>query len=591
MNIVRLIADLIGADLRALPALEGVEGLDAALAKVAVTPTRDPSHGDLATNAAMVLSKPARSKPRDLAEALVKRLQERPEFTSVEIAGPGFVNLRLAPSLYQQLVGRIVALGTSYGDSDQGGGVPVNVEYVSANPTGPLHLGHARGAIFGDTLSGLLAKAGWAVTKEYYINDAGSQVLTLARSVHLRYREAVTGETADIPEGLYPGDYLIPVGEALAASHGDALLHQSEEEWLPVVRRAALDAMMALIREDLAAANIRQNVFSSEAALVDSGAVDATLDALAARDLVFIGKLEPPKGKPVPDDFEPTELTLFRATQFGDEVDRPVRRSTGETTYFAPDIAYHADKFDRGFGRMINVWGADHGGYVKRMTAAVQAVTEGKGSLTVVLGQMVGLVRDGEPVKMSKRSGTFITMREVVDEVGSDIIRLHLAARHPNEQMEFDVAEATKVTNENVFYYLQYAHARCRSIQIRGTEAFPGLGTDAGVLAGAPLDRLSTEADMDLIKLLAVWPMIVESAAQALEPHRIVGYMKDLAAGLHQMWNRGNEDPALRFVLPDDAETTQARLALATAVKATLASGFTVLGITPLDQLVREEAA
>ena len=547
---------------------------DLPLRALAVEPPRDPAHGDLSTNVAMVLGKPAKMAPKALAEKLKPALEALPGVTGVDIAGPGFINLRLADSFWQARLADILKAGPAYGDSRIGGGEAVNVEYVSANPTGPMHVGHCRGAVFGDALSGLLEKAGFAVTREYYINDAGAQVDVLARSAHLRYREAL-GETVTIPEGLYPGDYLKPVGAAIARAEGERWRTAPEGEWLPVFRRLAIDAMMGLIREDLAALGISHKVFASEKALHEGGAVKAAVDDLANRGLVYTGVLEPPKGK-LPDDWEPRPQLLFRASQFGDDIDRPLQKSDGAWTYFAADIAYHWDKYRRGFRHLINVLGADHGGYVKRLQAAVKAVSNGEASLDVKIIQLVNLMDGGEPVKMSKRSGTFVTLRDVVDEVGKDVVRFIMLTRKNDAALDFDYQKVREQSKDNPVFYVQYAHARVYSVLRR-----------AGMAVGdnPPVAMLSHPAEIALVRTLANWPRIVEQAALAHEPHRIAFYLYDLAAEFHALWNRGNDEPGLRFVQDGQPDLTRARLAMISGVAAVIASGLKVLGVTPVEEM------
>ncbi len=558
-------------------------GLDTS--RVAVEPPREAEHGDVATNAAMVLSKAAGMKPRDLAELIVAKLQELDEVTSAEAAGPGFINMRLADGFWLDRLKDILAAGVAYGDSDLGRGKKVNVEYVSANPTGPMHVGHGRGAVVGDALARLLAKAGYAVCKEYYINDAGAQVDTLARSLHLRYREAHGEDIGEIPEGLYPGDYLIDAGKALKDADGDKWLGKDEAEWLEPLRAFAVDAMMDLIRDDLAALGVEHDTFSSERALVEAGGVDAVMGSLEDRDLIYIGVLEPPKGKK-PDDWEPRPQTLFKATEFGDDVDRPVKKSDGSWTYFASDMAYHLDKFKRDYADMIDVWGADHGGYVKRMQAAVKALTEDDGALDVKLCQMVNLMDDGEPVKMSKRSGNFITLREVIDEVGKDVVRFIMLTRKNDAQLDFDMAKVKEQTRDNPVFYVQYSHARCRSVLRQALELFGDGALTPDALASANLSRLGDPAELALIKEMAAWPRTVESAAEAHEPHRIAYYLQDLAGAFHALWTKGaREDTSLRFITESDKDLTMARLALVSALAMVIASGLAVMGVQPVEEL------
>jgi arginyl-tRNA synthetase len=558
-------------------------GLDTS--KVVVEPPRDASHGDLATNAAMVLSKEAKSAPRALADLIAQNLRDEPGVATVEVAGPGFINVALTPDCLDGVLRAALADPDGFGRSRQGGGRKVNVEYVSANPTGPMHVGHGRGAVFGDALANLLGFAGWDVTREYYINDAGAQVDVLARSAFLRYREALGEDVGPVPEGLYPGDYLKPVGEALVAEHGAGLRDLPEAEWLPVVRSKAIAMMMDMIRTDLAALEIRHDVFFSERSL--STPVDhirATIDDLRSRDLVYEGRLPPPKGQPI-EDWEDREQTLFRATAFGDDVDRPLLKSDGTYTYFAADIAYHASKYHRGFASMIDVWGADHGGYVKRMNAAVKAVTGGKGDLDVKLCQLVRLLRNGEQVRMSKRAGDFVTLRDVVDEVGRDPVRFMMLFRKNDATLDFDLGKVIEQSKDNPVFYVQYAHARCRSIFRQAAAAFPQDSSLTVDLASADLSLLRDEAELGLVKRIAQYPRVVEAAAGSHEPHRIAFYLYDLASDFHSLWNRGKEAPHLRFVIETDRKSTCARLALVHAVMSVLASGLAILGVAAPDEM------
>ncbi len=557
-------------------------GLD--FARVSVEPPRDPCHGDLATNAAMVLAKAAGLPPRAIAEPLAEALRSAEAVESVEMAGPGFINLRLGADFWRERLAEILLAGPAYGDSRLGQGQKVNVEYVSTNPTGPLTVGHARGAVIGDALSSLLAKAGYEVTREYYINDAGAQVDTLARSAHLRYCEALGRDIGEIPEGLYPGDYLKEVGVGLAERHGRALLDQPEEDWLAEVRRFAIDAMMDMIRRDLAALGVEQEVFSSERALVEAGGVEAVLETLEAQGLIYTGVLEPPKGKR-PDDWEPRPQTLFRATAFGDDVDRPLKKSDGTWTYFAGDMAYHLDKFRRGAEVMIDVWGADHSGHIKRMKAAVSALTEDRSRLEVLICQLVTLTRGGEPVRMSKRAGTFVTLREVLEEVGKDVVRFIMLTRRNDAPLDFDLEKVMEQSRDNPVFYVHYAHARARSVLRHAAEACPGIAQDPAALAVGPLHLLTDSDELGLIKSLAGWPRLVESAAEAYEPHRVAFYLYDLASAFHGLWNRGNEDASLRFLLPDQPELTAARLALVQGLAFVIASGLIVFGVEPVEEL------
>src|SRR6186713_1276897 len=581
---LHLFADVLArvhATCRALAAESGwPEGID--VSRVVVEPPRDPSHGDMATNAAMVLAKEAKAKPRDLAEQIAGRLRADPLITKVDVAGPGFINLTLKPAAWADALRTVLREGADYGRVR--GGPKVNVEYVSANPTGPMHVGHCRGAVFGDALASLLEFGGHDVTREYYINDAGAQVDVLARSAFLRYREALGEDIGAIPEGLYPGDYLKPVGQALAKEHGDKLLAMSEAQWLPAVRAKAIAMMMDEIKGDLAALNIRHDVFFSERSLIETGnnKVAETIDFLRAKGDIYEGRLPPPKGAPV-EDYEDRIQTLFRATAYGDDVDRPLIKSDGSYTYFASDIAYHKNKIDRGFLEMIDVFGADHGGYIKRMQAAVKGVSDSKAALDVKVVQLVRLLRHGEPVKMSKRSGDFVTLREVVDEVGSDAVRFMMLFRKNDAVLDFDLAKVLEQSKDNPVFYVQYGHARGHSIFKNAREVVPDLPEDdaarAAWLGSAPVERLTDPAELDLLKRLALYPRMVEAAAVAHEPHRIAFYLYDLASEFHALWTKGRDLPYLRFIMTNDAEITKARLAMVQGVVSVLASGLAVLGV------------
>jgi arginyl-tRNA synthetase len=560
------------------------------LDRIVVEPPREASHGDLATNAAMVLAKDAGLKPRDLAERIAAELRKLPQIVKVDVAGPGFINMTLAPSVWQQALRAAILAGAEFGRSDVGKAEPVNVEYVSANPTGPMHVGHCRGAVFGDALANLLAFTGFEVTREYYINDAGAQVDVLARSAYLRYREAL-GEKITIPEGYYPGDYLKPVGAALAAEHGRALNQMPEDAWLPIVRAKATGMMMAVIREDLAALNVRHDVFFSERSLIEGGrdAVAATIAGLRHEGKVYEGRLPPPKGA-VDEDWEDREQTLFRTTDFGDDVDRPLDKSDGSYTYFASDIAYHKSKLDRGFRNMIDVWGADHSGYIRRMKAAVSAVSGGKAELDVKIVQLVNLLRDGEPVKMSKRSGNLVTAREVIDEVGRDAVRFMMIYRKNDAPLDFDLVKVKEQSRDNPVFYVQYGHARCQSIFRNARDILPALpevaGARAGALAQAALARLDEPAELALMRRIAAYPRLVESAAVAHEPHRIAFYLYELASEFHALWTRGSKEaPHLRFIIQNDPEMTMARLTLVQGVVTVLASGLAMLGVGAPDEM------
>jgi arginyl-tRNA synthetase len=557
-------------------------GID--FARVVVEPPRDAAHGDMATNAAMVLAKEAGTKPRDLADRIVEKLRADDLVASVDVAGPGFINLTLKPQVWADELRTVLRENVSYGKSAIGSGAKVNVEYVSANPTGPMHVGHCRGAVFGDALGGLLQFAGFDVTREYYINDAGAQVDVLARSAFLRYREALGESIGEIPEGLYPGDYLVPVGQALVAEHGDKLKAMAEASWLPIVRAKAIAMMMDMIKGDLAALNIKHDVFFSERSLVETGnnKVTETIDFLRSKGDIYEGRLPPPKGKPV-DDYEDRIQTLFRATAYGDDVDRPLIKSDGGYTYFASDIAYHKNKIDRGFRDMIDVFGADHGGYIKRMQAAVKGVSGGNAALDVKVVQLVRLLRNGEQVRMSKRSGDFVTLREVVDEVGSDAVRFMMLFRKNDAVLDFDLAKVLEQSKDNPVFYVQYGHARGHSIFKNAREVVPDLPEDdasrAAWLGDAPVERLTDPAELDLLKRLALYPRMVEAAAVAHEPHRIAFYLYDLASEFHALWTKGRDLPYLRFIMTNDAEITKARLAMVQGVVSVLASGLAVLGV------------
>lgn len=559
---------------------------DARVSAITVEPPRDASHGDVSTNAALVLAKPAGKNPRDIAAKIAEALQGIKEIDKVDIAGPGFINLTLSRDFWIEIVACVLKDGTAYGRSQLGDGHKVNIEYVSANPTGPLHVGHCRGAIFGDALANLLDFSGHDVTCEYYVNDAGSQVDTLARSAFLRYREALGEDIGKIPEGLYPGDYLVPVGKALAKQHKDKFLTMDEAQWLPLIRDAAIDAMMELIREDLKAVNIRHDIFFSERSLTADGQdkVQDTIDWLQAKGLVYEGHLPPPKGK-LPDDWEDREQTLFRATNFGDDVDRALKKSNGGYTYFAADMAYHRDKIQRGFKDMIDVWGADHGGYVKRMQSAVKALSEDKASLDVKICQLVNLFRDGEPVKMSKRAGDFVTLRDVVDEVGPDPVRFIMLYRKNDAPLEFDFAKVLEQSRDNPVFYVQYAHARCYSIFRNANQVFPNINPDGGDIDTSQLALLRDKEDIALMRQLGQFPRIIEASALAHEPHRVAFYLYDLAAEFHSLWNRGKELPQLRYIHEDNEELTLARIALVAATAQVIASGLEILGVNAVREM------
>ena len=566
---------------------DGVVPAEASIEGIALEPPKDSSsHGDLATNAAMVLAKPAGLPPRALAERIVPLLSSDPYIDKVEIAGPGFINLTLSLRFWPTVLRMVLEQGDGYGKSAVGKSQVVNVEYVSANPTGPMHVGHCRGAVFGDALASLLAFTGFDVTREYYVNDAGSQVDALARSAYLRYREALGEEVGEIPEGLYPGDYLKPVGKLLVEQHGRELLALREGEWLPIVRDASLRAMLAMIEGDLAELGIRHDVFFSERSLIDGphDQVAETIADLKSKGLVYEGRLPPPKGK-VDEEWEDREQLLFRSTEFGDDMDRPLVKSDGGYTYFASDMAYHRDKFRRGFNTMIDVWGADHSGHVKRMKAALAALTGGKADLDIKLCQLVRLFRGGEPVKMSKRAGTFVTLRDVVDEVGEGPVRFMMLFRKNDAPLDFDFVKVTEQSRDNPVFYVQYAHARASSVLRNVRDVFPDLDLGGGALAQSDLDRLTDPAEVALIRKIAQFPGLVESAAKTHEPHRIAFYLYDIAGEFHGLWNRGKNSPQLRFIYETDRELTRARVALVAATKQVLASGLGILGVTAMHEM------
>ena len=579
MNLFAEIRSLVIASLDDMVAAgELPAGLDTS--SVAVEPPRDAAHGDMATNAAMVLAKPAGMAPRVIADALAERLAADPRIVTAEAAGPGFLNLRLAPAVWQAIVKAALGAGRDFGRSTLGQGARVNVEFVSANPTGPMHVGHTRGAVFGDALASLLDFAGYKVTREYYINDGGAQVDVLARSAYERYREA-NGLSPEIAEGLYPGDYLIPVGEALKAKYGTSLLDKPESVWLADVRDFATEAMMEMIRGDLALLGVRMDVYSSEKALYGTGKIEAAIDTLRGMGLIYEGTLEPPKGK-LPEDWEEREQTLFRSTAHGDDVDRPVKKSDGAWTYFAPDIAYHYDKITRGFDLLIDVLGADHGGYVKRLKAVVSALSNGRVPLEVKLIQLVKLWKNGAPFKMSKRAGTFVTLRDVVEQAGADVTRFVMLTRKNDATLDFDFDKVLDQSKDNPVFYVQYAHARVCSVIRKAAEA--GIAADDATLAGADLTRLSHEAEIGLARKIAEWPRLVEIAAKGQEPHRVAFYLYEVASDLHALWNRGNEDASLHF-LQADAATSQAKIALARAAGVVISAGLAILGVTPVEEM------
>ena len=579
MNLFADIRALVVAELDGLMASGALPGgLD--LGAVAVEPPRDAGHGEMATNAAMVLAKPAGMQPRAIADALALRLMADPRVAGADVAGPGFLNLRLKPVAWQGLLRDVLVQGAGYGRSSLGAGRRVNVEFVSANPTGPMHVAHARGAVVGDALAALLDFAGYAVTREYYINDGGGQVDVLARSAYERYREA-NGLSPEIAEGLYPGDYLIPVGEALKEMHGDRLLDRPESEWLAEVRVFATDMMMTMIRHDLAALGVTMDVYSSEKALYGTGQIEAAIERLRGLGLIYTGTLEPPKGK-APEDWEPREQTLFRSTAFGDDQDRPVQKSDGSWTYFAPDIAYHFNKVQRGFDELINIFGADHSGYVKRLRAVVSALSENRVSLDIKLIQLVKLLKGGQIVKMSKRAGTFVTLRDLIEEVGPDVVRFVMLTRKNDVALDFDFDKVTEQSKDNPVFYVQYANARVNSILRKARDA--GLDVSDASLSAAQLAHLGHEAELAVIRKLGEWPRLVEIAAKGHEPHRVAFYLYELASDFHGLWNKGNDDDSLRFIQGDTAKSL-AKIALARAVGVVICAGLGILGVTPVEEM------
>ena len=557
-------------------------GLD--MSRVKVEPPRDAAHGDMATNAAMVLAKFAGKNPRKLAEALAEKLKTVSGVAETSVAGPGFVNFRLVDREWVSILPEILKSGIHYGDSTRGGGEKINVEYVSANPTGPLTIGHARGAVVGDTLAALLQKAGFDVVREYYINDAGNQVETLARSVYLRYREALGEKIAEIPPGFYPGEYLKDVGAALVKRDGKKWMEESESVWLPVCKAIALEMMMAEIRKDLKDMGIQFAVFTSEQAIIDADIVNKVFKELDDQGLIYTGVLEPPKGKKL-DDWEERPQTLFRSTRFGDDTDRPLKKANGAWTYFSNDVAYHWDKFSRGSKILIDIWGADHGGYVKRIQSAVKAVTKQQATVDVKLCQLVHTLDNGKPVRMSKRAGTFVTLRDMLDKVGKDVLRFIMLTRRNDQTLEFDFAKVTEQSRDNPVFYVQYAHARCHSVLRNANAMFPQEDLSAEALAKADVTLLNSEDELKLIRLMAGWPRQVESSAEAHESHRIAFYLHDLASEFHSFWNKGRDDTTLRFLIEQDKELSLARLALVRAVATVIASGLAVMGVTPVEEM------
>jgi len=580
---MNLFADIRALVLDALTQMQSEGSLPAELdfANVAVEPPRDPLHGDMATNAAMVLAKAAKMKPRDIADALAVKLAADDRVTVADVAGPGFLNLRLSPSVWLDIVPNALQSGADFGRSNMGGGKKVNVEYVSANPTGPLHVGHTRGAVFGDALASLLDFAGYDVTREYYINDGGAQVDVLARSVYLRYLEA-NGQAVQFEDGTYPGDYLIEVGQDVKAKYGDTLVGKPEAEWLKELREFSTDAMMDLIRRDLASIGVKMDVFFSEKSLYGTGLIEKALESLDAKGLIYEGVLEPPKGKK-PDDWEAREQTLFKSTDHGDDVDRPVKKSDGSWTYFAPDIAYHYDKVQRGFDELIDIFGADHGGYVKRMKAAVSALSDGKVPLDIKLCQLVKLYKNGEPFKMSKRAGTFITLSDVVEQVGPDVARFVMLTRKNDAPLDFDFDKVLEQSKDNPVFYVQYAYARVSSVLNKAKEA--GLDVSDTTLAAANADHLGHESELNVAKKLAEWPRLLELAAKHNEPHRIAFYLYELASEFHSLWNRGKDETDLRFLQEGKNEVSLAKISLIRSVSVVISAGLGILGVTPMEEM------
>ncbi len=581
MNVFKEFRDTVAAAVAALEK-RGELPPELDLERISVEPPRDSAHGHMATNAALVLARQARRKPLELAALLQREIEAAPEIVEVQVAPPGFINVRLSDDLWRRQIPAVLRAGADYGRCDLGRGRPVNDEYCSANPTGPLHVGHGRGTVYGDSLANLLDFAGYRVTREYYVNDGGAQIEAMARSVYHRYRELLGEEPGPMPEGLYPLEELVPVARAILERDGDRWLGRPEEEWLEPFGREGVEAMLARIREDLAALGVHHDVFVSERELIAAGRIEEAIALLEKQGLVYVGTLPPPKGKQM-EDWEPTPQLLFKSTAFGDDVDRPLKRSNGAWTYFAADLAYHLDKIRRGAEILIDVWGADHGGYVKRMQAAVKALGEGRAELVVKLCQLVRLYAGGEPLKMSKRAGRIIWLRDVVDEVGKDVFRFIMLTRKNDAPLEFDLEKVVEQSKDNPVFYVQYAHARICSVFRNAAEA--GLPTDPAALAEAPLEALRDPAELELIRQMAGWPRLVEGAARSFEPHRIAFYLHDLAGAFHALWTRGKEEPGLRFLIGTEPALTTARLAMLAAVRIVIANGLRLMGVTPVEEM------